>query len=147
MRTPRPGAPLLVVRQHQIIVFVVATLLFRAFHTWRAGRHAVYRPFVVQTFRIGVPVAVDVRQKPPSVVERVIQRARTLRYLGSEVFQISVIHDPIVAQFFGPTRTVPLFPLWREIPAQWYRFTPKFSKIICTNMHIITVTVLKYTIL
>lgn len=129
MRPPRPGAPLLVVRQHQIIVFVVAALLLGAFHARRAGRHTVHRAFVVQTFRVGVPVAVHVRQESAPVVERVVQRARALEYLGSEVLQIPVVLDPIVAQFFRPGRAVPPVPLSREVPPERYGFAPQFSKV------------------
>lgn len=128
VRPPRPGAPLLVVRQHEIVVLVVATLLLRALHARRARRDAVHRAPVQETLRVGVPVAVGVRQEAAAVHQRVVQRARALEYLGREVLQVPVVLDPVVAQLLGPPVAVPPFPLRREVPAERHRLAPQNSE-------------------
>lgn len=80
---------------------------------------------VIITFRIDVFVARRIGKISSFVVQGVIQLTRADGDFGSEVFQVSIVHEPFVANGRRPFRTVFTFPLGTEIPTQRNRSAPE----------------------
>lgn len=120
-----PRAPLLVVRHEQEAVTVVAALLFGPLVVRLAGAHAVNRSLVVQTRRVRIFVAVDIRHEAALVVDRVLECARANGNFVGEVSQESVRSDPVVAEGARPIPTVDALPLSVEVPSERNRLRPE----------------------
>lgn len=91
------------------------------------GAHTMYGSFVVQARRIVIAIAFEVGHKTSLIVHGMFEGARTQRYVGGKIAQEPIGAQPIVAQCTRPLATVNAFPLWSEVPAEWYGFRPERS--------------------
>lgn len=121
----RDSSPFTTIRYGESISCVSAKYKKISHSLGRTGLHAVFRVLVVIAFYVRVLVAVEIRQKAALVVQSVFQSAGADRYLGGEIFQIPVVHDPLVAKFLRPLDAVHSFPLRPEIPRKWDRSAPQ----------------------
>jgi len=87
------------------------------------------RPLIIVTINIRILVAVVIRKEATLVVQSMIQDARAKCHFGGEVFEISIMHNPSVADFMSPSRSKLLFPLRGEVPTEWNRPAPQTPKI------------------
>lgn len=79
---------------------------------------------VVIASRVGVSVAVEIRQESALVVQGMLQGTRTLVQLMREVLQEPIQPYPVIAHPLYPPRPELTFPLRSKIPAQGYRSAP-----------------------
>jgi len=92
---------------------------------WSTCPHAMRRSLIIVTIDIRILVAVVIRKETTFVVQSMIQDARAKCHFGGEVFEISIMHNPSVADFLSPSRSELSFPLRGEVPTERNRSAPQ----------------------
>lgn len=85
---------------------------------WLSGSYAMDGSLVVQTCRVRVNVTIWIREEATFVQYSMLQITRTNWKFRCEIFQISVLFNPVVTQGTGPVLAMSAFPLWTKVPSE-----------------------------